>query len=137
MPGDDNTEGGVEGSVTTGERRTTAPPATDDRFAVPLRGVAVDAETRCDHYATARDVVAIRFACCGVYYPCYRCHDALAGHEAERIPRAAFDDPGVLCGACGATLAVTAYLAADDACPDCGAGFNPGCRRHRDRYFVP
>ena len=41
-----------------------------------------------------------------------------------------------LCGGCGARLSVRRYLDADDACPDCGLGFNPGCAAHRDRYFA-
>lgn len=117
-------------------RDTVAPPETDDRFAVPLRGVAVDSETRCGHYDSAVDVVALRFPCCDCYYSCFRCHDAVTDHEPERLSREAFDDPAALCGACGATLSVRAYLDCDDACPDCGAAFNPGCRRHQNRYFA-
>ncbi len=117
------------------DRRTVTPLETDGRFPVPLCGVAVDAETRCDHYASTRDVVAIRFPCCDRYYPCFRCHAAVADHEPERLPADEFDEAAVLCGRCGSTLSVDAYLDCDDACPDCGAAFNPGCRRHRDRYF--
>lgn len=119
------------------ERRTIEPPGTDDRFAVPLRGVAVDLETRCAHYDDHHDRIAIRFACCGVYYPCFRCHEELADHEAERIPRSAFDEAGVLCGGCGTALSVLAYLDSRDVCPRCGAAFNPGCRRHHGQYFDP
>lgn len=118
------------------DRRTTEPPATDDRFSVPLGGVAVDGETRCAHYDAAVDVVALRFHCCDRYYPCVRCHESVIDHDTERVPREAFDDPAVLCGVCGATLSVRAYLDCDDACPACGAAFNPDCRRHRDRYFA-
>jgi uncharacterized CHY-type Zn-finger protein len=147
------------------ERRTTTAPATDDRFAVPLRGVAVDPETRCAHWDDPVDVVALRFGCCETYYPCDACHDAATDHEAEPWPRDRFGDPAVLCGVCGATLSASEYLdggdethlgddseghglsgdraSSDDgraepdgdACPRCGADFNPGCRAHRDRYF--
>ena len=118
------------------ERRTTAPPETDDRFSVPLRGVRVDADTRCNHYDDAVDVVALRFPCCDCYYPCFRSHEAVTDHDAERVDAASFDDPSVLCGGCGVTLSVSAYLDCEDTCPACGAAFNPGCRRHRDRYFA-
>ncbi|WP_436929335.1 CHY zinc finger protein [Halosimplex halobium] len=118
------------------ERRTTEPPGTDDRFPVPLRGVAVDPETRCAHYDAAVDVIALRFPCCDCYYPCFRCHEAVTDHDAERVPREAFDHPAVLCGACGERLSVREYLDCGDACPACAAAFNPGCRRHRDRYFA-
>ncbi|RAW44302.1 hypothetical protein DQW50_15015 [Halorubrum sp. 48-1-W] len=46
-----------------------------------------------------------------------------------------FDVPAVLCGVCSETLSARTYLDGDDACPACGAAFNPGCRAHRDRYF--
>lgn len=119
----------------TQARRTVSPPETDDRFAVPLRGVEVDAETRCAHYDTARDIVALRFPCCDAYFPCFRCHRAVTDHDSKRVPGEAFDEPAVLCGVCETPLSVGAYLDCEDTCPDCGASFNPGCRRHRERYF--
>jgi uncharacterized CHY-type Zn-finger protein len=100
-----------------------------------VRGVAVGPETRCAHWTSDRDVVAIRAPCCGGYYPCHACHDALADHAFEPIPASAFDDPGVLCGVCGTALAVGEYLECGHACPACGAAFNPGCAAHHDRYF--
>ncbi|WP_435143329.1 CHY zinc finger protein [Halobaculum sp. P14] len=108
-----------------------------------VRGVDVGSETRCAHWDGASDVVAIKFACCETYYPCYRCHDAAAGgdadaagHETERWPADRFDEPAVLCGACGTELTVQTYVDADDACPNCAAAFNPGCAAHYDRYFA-
>ena len=106
----------------------------DDATAA-VRGVDLDGETRCAHYDSARDIVAIRFACCGVYYACHRCHEALADHAAERWSVAHFGERAVRCGACEAELSVRAYLDGDHACPRCGAAFNPGCARHRERYF--
>jgi len=98
-------------------------------------GVGVDDATRCAHYDTDRDVVAIRFACCDRYYPCHACHDAIADHDPEPVPREAFGDPAVLCGACGTTLSVATYLDAEHACPACEHAFNPGCAKHADLYF--
>lgn len=118
-----------------GSRRTTESPATDDRFPVPLRGLTVDPETRCAHWDDAVDVVALRFGCCDVYYPCFECHESTADHEAEPWPVDRFGEPAVLCGACRETITAETYLAGEDACPHCGAAFNPGCRKHRDRYF--
>jgi len=108
----------------------------DPRFDVPLRGVDVDAETRCAHYDADRDRVAIRFPCCDVFHPCHACHDDRADHPPERWPRARFDEPAVLCGACGHLLGVAAYLACEHRCPACDAAFNPGCAAHADRYFA-
>ena len=108
------------------DRETTTAPDADTRFAVPLRGVRVDPETRCDHWDDPVDVIALRFGCCETYYPCDACHDAATDHEAA---------PAVLCGACRTTLTAREYLDGENACPACGAAFNPGCRAHRDRYF--
>ena len=118
-----------------GPLRTTRAPCLDVRFAVPLRGVAVDVRTGCAHYRSPRDVTALRFACCDAYYPCRACHDATVGHEAEVWPRARFDEPAVLCGVCRTSVSARAYLEGGHACPACGAAFNPGCAAHRDRYF--
>ncbi|MFW5900536.1 MAG: CHY zinc finger protein [Halodesulfurarchaeum sp.] len=116
-------------------REATTAPHTDPRFDVPLRGVAVDPEARCAHWDDPVDVVALRFGCCETYYPCDACHDAAADHEAVPWPRERFDEPAALCGVCETTLTARAYLDGNDACPACGAAFNPGCRKHRDRYF--
>ena len=100
-----------------------------------VRGLKLDPQTRCAHWHSPRDIVALKMRCCGVYYACRDCHDALAGHAAEVWPRAEWNEPAVLCGACGTELSIAAYLASDDACPACGAPFNPGCKLHRHLYF--
>ena len=102
-----------------------------------MRGLDLDAQTRCAHWRSPLDVVALKLACCGVYYACRDCHDALAGHAAQVWPPDAAAELAVLCGVCGGELTVAEYLACEDACPRCGAGFNPGCRRHRHLYFAP
>ena len=101
----------------------------------PVRGLDLDAETRCAHWHSPLDIIALRMWCCGTYYACRDCHDSLADHPAKVVPRARFDQPAVLCGACGTELSVNAYLACDSRCPACGAGFNPGCHKHLDLYF--
>ena len=119
-----------------GPRRTTRAPDADDRFKVPVRGVDVGPETRCAHYHGLRDVIAIRFACCNVFYPCHVCHDEAVDHASERWPPDAFDTPAVLCGRCRTVLTIQHYLDADHTCLSCGAAFNPNCARHYDRYFA-
>lgn len=118
-----------------GDRRTTASPHTDNRFPVQLRGCAVDPETRCAHWDEPIDVIALRFGCCETYYPCFECHEATTGHEAVPWPRSRFDEAAVFCGACGETITVEQYLAGGNSCTYCDASFNPGCRKHRERYF--
>ena len=110
--------------------------ATDDRFDVPLRGIEVDDETRCRHYRTERDVVAIALPCCETFYPCTECHGALVDHEASRWPPSRFDEQAVLCGRCDARLSIAAYLDCEHRCPECDGAFNPGCQHHWDRYFA-
>lgn len=116
--------------------RQTTRTGTDNRFPVLVRGVAVDPETRCAHFDTAVDVIALRFGCCGAYYPCFECHAAVTDHEPAVWPSDRFDEPAVLCGVCHETITARQYLDDGSHCPHCGAGFNPGCRAHRDRYFA-
>jgi len=116
--------------------RTTSAPATDARFDVPLRGVAVGPETRCAHYDGPRDVIAIRFACCEVYYPCFRCHAETTDHAPTRWPHGRRHESVVLCGVCSCSMSAAVYLRADHTCPHCGADFNSGCVAHHDRYFA-
>jgi uncharacterized CHY-type Zn-finger protein len=101
----------------------------------PVFGVELDDETRCAHWRSPRDVVALKMRCCGDYYACRDCHDAVAGHPAALWPHAEWERNAVLCGVCGVEMSVTAYLACEDRCPACEAAFNPGCRLHRNLYF--
>ena len=100
-----------------------------------VRGVDLDPETRCAHYHKPVDMIAIKMKCCGVYYACKDCHEALAGHAMEVWPQSEWDHPAVLCGACGTELSIREYLECGNQCPACGAGFNPGCRNHSHFYF--
>lgn len=100
-----------------------------------VRGLMVDCETRCVHYGSDRDVVAIRFFCCGDWYACYSCHAALANHRAETWPRDRFNEKAVLCGVCRYEMTIHTYLQSGDKCVQCGAAFNPNCRLHHHLYF--
>ena len=100
-----------------------------------VRGVGVDRETRCAHYRSPRDVVAIRMKCCGEWYACRECHDALAAHPVQLWPRREWDEAAVLCGVCGTAMSIRAYVGGGVACPSCNAAFNPGCRAHHRLYF--
>ncbi|WP_413250180.1 CHY zinc finger protein [Sinomonas flava] len=102
--------------------------------AVPVFGATVDDQTRCVHYRTEVDVVAIKFACCLRYYPCHLCHAEDADHEARTWPRAQWSEPAVLCGVCKGEMAVDAYLATT-SCPSCDARFNERCALHTHLYF--
>jgi len=99
-----------------------------------IHGVGTDDEARCTHYRDERDVVGLRFGCCGRYYACYECHRELADHDPEPWPAARRGEPAARCGVCGEPMTGEVYLGAD-SCPNCGAGFNPGCANHYHLYF--
>ena len=98
-------------------------------------GVEVEDETRCAHWHSPLDIIAIKFKCCGRWYPCFDCHAEVAGHQPSVWPREEFAEKAILCGACGHQLSINEYLAGDNACPECAAAFNPGCAKHYHLYF--
>jgi uncharacterized CHY-type Zn-finger protein len=101
-----------------------------------VRGIDLDAQTRCAHYRTVLDIVAIRMKCCGIYYACKECHEALADHPIAVWPQEEWSQPAVLCGACGGELSIARYMESGHRCNQCGAAFNPGCRNHYRFYFA-
>ena len=104
---------------------------------VLIEGLGVDAEARCQHWSSLVDIVAQRYPCCGRWFACYQCHEALADHAAERWPAATFaTEEAIYCGAGRHRLTISAYLHSQDQCSPCGAAFNPGCREHRALYFA-
>jgi uncharacterized CHY-type Zn-finger protein len=100
-----------------------------------VQGVDLDPQTRCGHYHSALDIVALKLRCCRTYYACRECHDELAAHLAEVWPISERDQTAILCGACGSEMSIRAYLDSNDRCPACAAPFNPGCRKHYHLYF--
>jgi uncharacterized CHY-type Zn-finger protein len=109
---------------------------TREIYGVVIIGVDVDPETRCAHYHDGRDIIAIKFKCCGEWYCCHQCHAELAGHEAEVWPSEEFDIAAILCGACGHELTIRKYLTCESVCPRCGRQFNPDCAKHCHFYFA-
>lgn len=97
-------------------------------------GRTVDDQTRCIHYRTTKDVIAIKFKCCGRYYPCHLCHDEDADHRPDTWPRDQWDQPAALCGACRHEMTIHTYLQST-SCPDCQAQLNERCRLHTHLYF--
>ena len=98
-------------------------------------GDVIDNKTRCRHYHSELDVVAIKFKCCGRWYPCFECHQSEADHLADVWPESEFDTRAVLCGACGYQLSIEEYFHCANRCTVCAAAFNPGCAQHYHLYF--
>ncbi len=101
-----------------------------------VRGQELDAQTRCIHYRSPLDVLAIKMKCCGVYYACKDCHNALADHAIAVWPPDQWNETAVLCGVCGCEMSIEQYMACNARCPQCAAPFNPGCRKHYHYYFA-
>lgn len=100
-----------------------------------VKGVGLDAQTRCVHYHAQQDVIAIKMVCCQTYYACKDCHEALADHPLQAWPRERWQEQAIRCGMCRQQLTITQYLDCNSTCPNCGAAFNPGCRNHHQFYF--
>lgn len=102
---------------------------------IRVRGVDLDAATRCKHWHGPTDIIAIKMKCCGEYYACKECHDELAAHASEVWPETEWNEKAILCGACGEELSIHAYMQSEFHCPTCREPFNPGCRNHYHFYF--
>ena len=100
-----------------------------------VKGKLVDDHTRCVHYQSPLDIIAIKFNCCNDYYPCYYCHQEGADHPASVWEKTAFNTNAILCGSCLKEMTIQAYKESDDECPFCKAPFNPKCVNHDHLYF--
>ena len=106
-----------------------------ENLVLKIKGKLVDEYTRCVHYHSLLDIIAIKFRCCGEYYPCHNCHSEEAAHETEVWKKSEFDTKAVLCGVCKNEMTIREYLTSSSECPFCKAAFNPGCSNHYHLYF--
>ncbi|MGI9055217.1 MAG: CHY zinc finger protein [Pyrinomonadaceae bacterium] len=104
-------------------------------FGEIVKGSNVEAQTRCAHYQKEIDIIAIKFKCCGEWFPCFQCHTENADHPAQVWSKDEFETKAILCGNCGHQLTIDEYVNCDSICPKCAAAFNPGCALHYDLYF--
>jgi uncharacterized CHY-type Zn-finger protein len=102
---------------------------------ITIKGKTVDEHTRCVHYHSPLDIIAIKMKCCDSYYPCIYCHNEEAGHEAQTWKKIEFENKAVLCGACYTEMTIAQYLQSNYSCPFCKAALNPGCSSHNHFYF--
>ncbi|MEX3623139.1 CHY zinc finger protein [Viridibacillus arvi] len=97
-------------------------------------GLVVDDKTRCLHYHTDKDIVALKFKCCNKYYPCFECHAACELHEPEVWAKNESDELAALCGICKKEHTITEYVGTNH-CLQCGSRFNERCEAHYHLYF--
>ena len=115
--------------------------------AVHVYGAAIDDQTRCVHWHSPRDVVAIKMHCCHRFYPCHTCHQQQTDsppHPHTVWPRTEWQHPALLCGVCKSLFSIADYVnvyeanqagGSDSRCPHCKADWNPGCGKHLNLYF--
>jgi len=96
---------------------------------------AIDGETRCEHYQQHHDRIAIKFYCCGEYFPCFQCHQEHGCGNVQVWPQKSWNEKAILCGTCRSELTINAYMDSGYTCPFCSSQFNPGCRLHMHLYF--
>ncbi|WP_251519104.1 MULTISPECIES: CHY zinc finger protein [Staphylococcus] len=101
---------------------------------IKINGPTVDNESRCIHYQTPLDIIAIKFKCCNKYYPCYKCHEANEDHDIKRWKHEEYDEKAVLCGVCQYEMTINEYMMVE-ACPKCNGHFNNRCKFHYHHYF--
>ncbi|MCP3027318.1 CHY zinc finger protein [Halobacillus sp. A5] len=99
-----------------------------------VKGLDVDSNTRCRHYHSEVDIIAIKFNCCHEYYACYYCHKELAGHKESTWPKNKRDEYAIMCGKCKKELTIHQYMNTTN-CPHCQHTFNERCRNHYPLYF--
>ena len=125
----------VYSSFTMAQEKVPQPFNVIEISGITVFGKSVDNQTRCVHWHSQLDIIALKFKCCDKYYPCFSCHEEEADHDHQVWPKSEFDQKAILCGACGHELSIKDYMASDNTCPNCEASFNPGCSNHYHLYF--
>ncbi|WP_080872294.1 CHY zinc finger protein [Oceanobacillus timonensis] len=99
-----------------------------------IHGAVIDNQTRCTHYHQLHDIIAIKFKCCGKYYPCYQCHQEFENHNIAVWGKHEFDTLAIVCGVCKTEHTINQYLNTN-TCLHCKSLFNEGCQNHYHLYF--
>lgn len=100
-----------------------------------IKGKPIDEQTRCVHYHSPLDIIAIKFKCCNEYYPCYYCHQEENDHPVQVWNKNEHTTKAIICGICKHEMTIEQYLTADNKCPLCNSKFNANCSNHYHFYF--
>lgn len=101
---------------------------------IEVHGCLLDQESRCVHYHSKLDIISLQCYNCKKYYACYSCHDSIENHSFDPYPLSLIYDKPILCGVCYQGLTYQEYQETL-SCPSCFSPFNPGCQKHKERYF--
>ncbi len=102
---------------------------------ITIKGKTIDDLTRCEHYHSPLDIIAIKFKCCNEYYPCYYCHQGTSDHLVQVWKKNEHSTKAIFCGICKHEMTIKQYLTCDNKCPFCNNKFNPNCSNHYHFYF--
>lgn len=100
-----------------------------------VKGNLIDGKSRCTHYHSKLDIIAIKMKCCNTYYACVECHNKYENHSLEIWSRKEFEKKAIICGECESEFSINEYLSCDNQCPNCSALFNAKCSNHYHYYF--
>ena len=98
-------------------------------------GKLVDDNSKCEHYNSDLDIVAIKLKCCNKYYACIFCHNEMENHQAVVWLKEEQNTKAIICGICKTEITINEYLECKNICPNCSGGFNPKCYNHYPYYF--
>jgi uncharacterized CHY-type Zn-finger protein len=130
-----NTASTTNANTASTSMSTKTPTQEQINTQVQVHGLSLTTLTQCTHWNSPLDIIAIRHACCGKFYACISCHDALEEHTSSVWPLPQRDERAVLCGNCKHVLRIDEYLSCGSVCTQCEARFNPGCKGHWGMYF--
>ena len=102
---------------------------------VLIHGNLVDNSTRCQHYNSTLDIIAIKFKCCNKYYACIHCHNEAETHSTQLWPQLEWNTKAIFCGECKIEISINNYFTSKYICPNCKSNFNPLCSNHNHLYF--
>ena len=74
-----------------------------------INGLLVDDQSRCQHYHSPLDIVALKCFECQKYYACYQCHDRLEAHIYRAYPCQLKQDKVLICGVCRHEMTIEEY----------------------------
>ncbi len=100
-----------------------------------IKGKPIDDYSRCEHYHSLLDIIAVKFKCCNDYYCCVYCHTEGTDHAVQVWKKKEFTTRAILCGLCKNEMTINQYLNGNNQCISCGSKFNPNCSKHHHFYF--